>query len=48
MNVPKFMEKNFLEQAIGINFNPNLIHDLKLKNEEGYQRYCRAKANYSV
>ena len=48
MNLPKCMEKNSLEQAIGINFNPGLIHTLKLKNEEGYKRYCMAKADYSA
>ena len=47
-DLPKCMTKNSLEKALGLNFNPGLIHGLKMKNEEGYKKYCKARGEYCV
>ena len=48
VDLPKCMVKNSLKKALGLNFNPSLIHGLKVKNEEGYKKYCKAKGEYQA
>ena len=48
VELPTCLSRFSLQEATDIKYNPMLIKELKIKNEEGYQKFCNAKGQYNA